>query len=219
MRATRFLPRDSSKELTPEALDATLKSAFSSIGAPLHQNVLMFWSLLISFSQLRDVGSLSPGSCFGDVCFVFATNIAIDSTMSVGDVSLTAAKCTSEKVLRSLLASVFACMAETVARCQTASTSSQLAPWQVLQPLPLPALQAVELSRVWCHALDSDATLMQESQHESTPSHNWKLKSMTKVNSTSLCHVVLIDDSCCDCGRYSDHSNYQSWRPLNWPEH
>lgn len=129
----------------------------------------------MSFRQHRDVGSLSPGSCFGDVCFVFATNIAIDSTrsssaMSVGDVSLTAAKCTSEKVLRSLLASVFACMAETVARCQTASTSSQLAPWQVLQPLPLPALQAVELS----HALDSDATLMQESQHESTPSHKLK---------------------------------------------
>ena len=105
MRATRFLPRDSSKELTPEALDATLKSAFSSIGAPLHQNVLMFWSLLMSFRQHRDVGSLSRGSCFGDVCFVFATNVAIDSTrsssaMSVGDVSLTAAKCTSEKVLR-----------------------------------------------------------------------------------------------------------------------
>ena len=133
----------------------------------------------MSFRQHRDVGSLSPGSCFGDVCFVFATNIAIDSTrsssaMSVGDVSLTAAKCTSEKVLRSLLASVFACMAETVARCQTASTSSQLAPWQVLQPQPLPALQAVELRRVWCHALDRDATLMQESQHESTPSHKLK---------------------------------------------
>ena len=72
----------------------------------------------MSFRQLRGVGSLSPGSCFRDVCFLFATNIAIDSTrsssaMSVGDVSVTAAKCTSEKVLRSLLASVFACMAET----------------------------------------------------------------------------------------------------------
>ena len=108
----------------------------------------------MSFRQHRDVGSLSPGSCFGDVCFVFATNIAIDNTrsssaMSVGDVSLTAAKCTSEKVLRSLLASVFACMAETVARCQTASTSSQLAPWQVLQPLPLPALKLGLVSCPW----------------------------------------------------------------------
>ena len=33
--------------------------------------------------------------------------------VSVGDVSLTAAKCISEKVVRSLLASVFACVAET----------------------------------------------------------------------------------------------------------
>ena len=61
--------------------------------------------------------------------FLPLTDITIDSTrssgaMSVGDVSVTAAKCTSEKVLRSLLPSLLAWQRR---RCQTASTSSQLA--------------------------------------------------------------------------------------------
>ena len=60
----------------------------------------------MSFRQLRGVGNLSPASCLGMFAsFCPLTDITIDSTrsssaMSVGDVSVTGAKCTSEKVRR-----------------------------------------------------------------------------------------------------------------------
>jgi len=185
-----FLPRDFSKELTPETLDGALKCAFSSIGAPLRQNALMFCSVLISFSQLRDVGSLSRGSCFGDVCFVFATNVAIDSTrsssaMSVGDVSLTAAKCTSEKVLRSLLASVFACVAETPGARQLPHHLS----WHRSRCSSHCHYQ--HSSWVWCHALGSDLILTQESQHESTPSKELKTQNHERKLIPQACAMLF----------------------------